>query len=591
MNANLFRCVSHAAMFLSVVAFATGQRSAARAAEAIVPGDPPSEISLRFKPVGDAGGQPLRLEVGLRFGGSPVSANETLVQLPLVSGNLVTAANDVTQLTARDDIGLIPLTTREAGAGSAGLRQWVATRAVHGTVALSYQIPAQGRTGEQGPGTPVELRADGGAISGAASAFLLLPPGEGRYRLSLDWDLSSLAPGSRALSSFGPGDLTAVKDVPLAALRDAYFMAGPIGMQPIPPNPSGFNAAWQGKTPFAAGPLAQWAGTLYEKYSRLLQRPVNEPYSVFIRFNPLNAGGGVGQFRSFVLTYKDEWPANDESWLKFLLAHEMYHTFQPDIAATPGTMDASWFAEGTAVFYGWTLPYRFDLAGPDYVLTQVNMAAMRYYTSAKSDLTNEEVSKGFWADTRVRMLAYDRSAFYFARVDRQIRDASGGKRSLDDLMLLLNQRTDAGKKLTPADWEEVIVSELGPSAATDFRDMLAGKLQLPDSDIFGPCLRRTTALLRRYELGFDPNVLIEPDRVVRGVIAGSEAEKAGLRNGDILVVPVPQDVAASRSDFQITLSLRRADREFRITYLPRGEAVATPQWERVPGIPDSECRP
>jgi hypothetical protein len=96
-------------------------------------------------------------------------------------------------------------------------------------------------------------------------------------------------------------------------------------------------------------------------------------------------------------------------------------------------------------------------------------------------------------------------------------------------------------------------------------------------------------MLRRYELGFDPEVLVEKDRIVRGLVPGSEAEKAGLRNGDRLVRPVPQDVAASSQTYKLTYPVRRGTEEFTISYLPRGEAVATPQWERDPDARAASC--
>lgn len=553
-------------------------------------GDRLPSLDIRIKPLTGPDGQPTEVETTIRLDEPGVEAGAPLVQLPLVSGNMLTAATTLTGLKASDALGDLPLDVEDSGQGAVGQRLWRARRASNGVVTLSYRVPAAGATGARGAGTPVEMRRDDGAISGSASTFLLLPPGSGTYRLRLGWDLSGFPPGAEALSSFGPGDIRLDKGASLDAIRGSYFMAGRIGTYPSPAIPTGFNAAWQGTVSVPARPLMEWSRSLYNHYSSLYRRSADQPYSVFVRYNPINAGGGVGQFRSFVLTYKNDWPANDEQWLQFVLAHEMYHTFQPRMEPEPGSMSTSWFTEGTAVYYAWTLPLRFGLSKGDYLLGQVNISAMRYYTSIKASLPNEAVARNFWADTRIRMLAYDRGAFYFAIVDQQIRRRSGGKRSLDDLMLILKEREDAGHKLQAVDWERAISDELGPSAVTDFRGMLAGKLQLPRSDVFGPCFRRVSVPIRRYELGFDPNVLIEPERIVRGLVPGSEAEKAGLRDGDRLVNAVPQDVAASRETYKLTFPVRRDGREFIISYLPRGEAVATPQWKRVVASRNPACR-
>jgi predicted metalloprotease with PDZ domain len=109
--------------------------------------------------------------------------------------------------------------------------------------------------------------------------------------------------------------------------------------------------------------------------------------------------------------------------------------------------------------------------------------------------------------------------------------------------------------------------------------MLEGALQLPEPGAFGPQFRRTRKLLRRYELGFAPEVLTEPRRVIRGLIPGSSAAQAGLKDGDEILKPVPQDAIQARQEATLTLEVQRAGQTMTITYLPRGEAVEAYQWE------------
>jgi hypothetical protein len=122
-----------------------------------------------------------------------------------------------------------------------------------------------------------------------------------------------------------------------------------------------------------------------------------------------------------------------------------------------------------------------------------------------------------------------------------------------------------------------------------FRAMLAGATPLPSSDAFGSCFRRVSRQLRRYDLGFEPKVLTESPRIVRGLIAGSNAERAGLRDGDEITQPIPQDDIQGRQDGVLRLDVRRDGAVRTISYLPRSEQVAAWQWERVPGVPDSAC--
>jgi hypothetical protein len=78
-------------------------------------------------------------------------------------------------------------------------------------------------------------------------------------------------------------------------------------------------------------------------------------------------------------------------------------------------------------------------------------------------------------------------------------------------------------------------------------------MPIPAPDAFGPCFTRTTAQVRRYELGFSPAVLSEPKRIIRGLIAGSAADQGGLQNGDEIVNPVPQDEIQGNQTEQLKL--------------------------------------
>jgi predicted metalloprotease with PDZ domain len=229
------------------------------------------------------------------------------------------------------------------------------------------------------------------------------------------------------------------------------------------------------------------------------------------------------------------------------------------------------------------------MIGPAAFLDDLNYTAGRYYTDALGNAPNSEIPKRFWEDTRIRTLPYDRGALYFAVVDAAVRKASAGKRSLDDLVLAMRAREQSGRTLSNSDWEELVGQELGSAGIAQFRAMLAGAAPLPPSDAFGPCFRRVSKPLRRYQLGFDPKVLVEPRRIVRGIIAGSAAQKAGLRNGDEILKPVGQDHIQGDQMGVLTLQVRRGGKEMEIRYLPRGETVSAWQWERAGSLPDSAC--
>jgi len=518
------------------------------------------------------------LQVSMRLNGMAAGPDRPLVEMPRVSWNVPTVADELEDLQASDAAGTFTLSARDTGKAPAITRQWFTSRPLSGEVLLHYTIRPTGADAARGAAPPVDLRVEADAIS-AGAAVTLLRPAVQRARFSLDWDLSALPTGSTAAHSPLPGG----SESEVNALEQVYFMAGALRRHPDSQPAQGFFSAWQGDPPFDGRALMQWTGELYGHYEQFFGTSP-APYIVFMRHNPVNAGGGMGMNRSFIVTYGAH-GGTDPQEIKFTLAHEMFHTFQPMLTAPEnqgGELAASWFNEGLAVFYEHTLPLRYGLIDAAAFLKDVNFYAARYYTNALGNVPNAEVPARFWADTRIRTLPYDRGFLYFVTVDEAMRRVSHGRRSLDDLMLAMETlERSSNKPLVERDWTELLRRDLGPSAVRAFERHLAGETPLPGSGAFGPCFRRISKPLRRYQLGFEPAVLTESPRIVRGLVAGSTAEAAGLRNGDEILRPIPQDRIQGTQDEQIHLAIRRGNATLDIAYLPRAETVPTWQWERI----------
>lgn len=530
-----------------------------------------------------------RVEISLDMQGVSVRAGDPLLQLPLVYANVPTVAETLTGLQAVDAKGELTLTYRDSGQMPGTTREWITDRAVVGNLRVRYGVPAAAGVAPRGPAPPLELRAGARAFSGAGRIFLLLPPQRTDYRITVEWDLSALPPGAIGVSGLGQGDARATAPTSLDSLERSYFMAGVVHRYPLVDARTGFSGAWTGQAPFDAAALMSWAAQLYQHYEDFLGNGGPRPYTIFMRENPVNAGGGFSLDHGFIATFGDHWPGNDADFLRFTLAHEMFHTFQPMIGTEADSMQAAWFNEGLAVYYARRLPLRFGMVTSAQFLLDLNAAAATYYTDLFAEASNTEAASHFWTDSRYRMLAYTRGSFYFAIIDEAVRKVSHNRRSLDDLVMAMLERQNSRHALGVDDWEDLVTKELGPSARAQLRSFLEGTLQLPSSSAFGTCFTQTRIRLRRFDLGFDPKVLTEPVRAVRGVETDSEAYRAGVRDGDVIVFPVPQDSLQSSQTAKISLLIRRDTQEFAVTYLPRGEAVDAPQWRRIAGVPESAC--
>lgn len=573
-----------AGLVASGVAWAMGASSLALAAAGT-----PGHFGITLTPAKpDASGVIPAMTVSVSITDIQAQAGDILLQLPSSLHTVVTSAKDITALSAADDTGPLGITVVDKPeANSIAYRTWVTDRPVNGTLRFRYHVPVDASLPPMAR-PQYELRASHATVSGAASSFLPLPDDAKPRRVTVNWDLSALGEGALGASSFGIGNVETKEAFKPEQIFSTYIMAGKPGL--FRSAQGGFFSVWHGQPPFPAASLMQWAADLQQFYGRFFNH-MPETFGVFMRPNPVNPGSGIGLTQSFAFTYNH---TSEPEGMRGLLAHEMLHAWVRSFDSQGyegGGLAASWFGEGLAVHYQRLLPFRAGLMTQAEFLEDLNQTAGRYYTNAKINTPNAETPAGFWRDTRVRVLPYDRGSLYFAKVDADIRAASQNKRSLDDLVRTMLHTRLRGEPMDQSLWLRLLRAELGEKGITEFEAMIAGGTVLPPSDAFGPCFQRTTKPLRRFDLGFDPASLLESPKIVRGLKEGSEAATAGLRNGDEILNTFSQDGLQANQTAYLTLKVKRDGEELSIRYQPRGEIVSAYQWEINPAsAAKAECR-
>ena len=478
-------------------------------------------------------------------------------------------------LAVTDADGTVPMTD---AAGKGGPHRWVPARAIKGQAVVTYRLLAENIPALSG-GPPTALRVDGEAVSAVGGALIMSPAVKGDYRIAIKWDTSAMGAGAEGVSSYGDGDVV-LPAGPVARLDRAVYMAGKLSREPASAS-GAFSAVWaEGQPPFDPRPPMQWTAKLHSAMSGFFKDKTEPPYRVFMRFNPMNAGGGAALTHSFIITYGTG--VTGES-IKSILGHEMTHTWTANEIG-------KWYSEGNAVYYQALIPWRVGLFTTDQYLDDLNETAYRYFTNALRDTPEDQDEPRFWEDTRIRVLPYDRGAMYFAVLNGKVKRASGGKRSIDDLIQVMIQRGRDRQPLTEAVWLDLLRREIGEEGPAVHRSMMAGGLMLPESGDFGPCFRRTVKTMRQFDLGFDNASIVSNPKIIKGLKPGSEAAKAGLRDGDQVTYAVSLDAVQGDLDRKLTLQVTRDGKTFPISYLPRGAEVDAYQWERVPGASDASCK-
>ncbi|HEY0684799.1 MAG TPA: hypothetical protein VGD45_20850 [Steroidobacter sp.] len=543
---------------------------------------PPPALKLELKPHATEGDFDY-VEGRMTLEAPKVAAGETLVKMPVLVVSIPTARYDGDALEARDDAGDLPLTIKDdPPTPTMNERRWLATRATQGDVVITFRAPPREITPTTRNGPLFDLRANGGGMTGAGVTFIPVPDTTFPYRVSLKWDLSAVAPGSRGVWSLGEGDVEAT--VPAATVAFSFYAAGPLNSFPAQPTPE-FGMYWLVQPPVDTDQLARGIQHLYGYMSKFFHDE-GQPYRVFIRKNFNHGNGGTALARSFTFGWSESTAPTLDS-LQSLLAHEMTHNW-PAMSGDHG--DTAWYSEGAAEYYSILLSHRAGVTTLEQFQKEVNDRAAGYYTNPYVRLTNREAAKIFWSDWGAQRVPYGRGFMYLAKVDAQIRAKSGGKRSLDDLAVPMFETKKAGAPPSIDEWVQRLTAEIGPQAKRDYDDMVAGKIVVPPKGSFAPCFKVVKHPERPYVLGFDNASLNGQPKIVKGLVKGSAAAAAGLRDGDeVLEFVDPLDLQRERTK-NMAMTVRRNGEQLRIEYSPRGEPATAYKWERVSGVPETECK-
>jgi hypothetical protein len=495
------------------------------------------------------------LEVALaaRIAGKPVFRLDDVVHGSPGMAKLVSAAE------ASDARGSLPLVRRKGES-----LELVGSRAAAGLVTLRYRARSIAMADR---GARYGLRHDATGIGGLGAFFLVLPESRRRERVAIEWAPATGCQGMQGLASVG--ELTGE----LADLRGAAFFFG----KPRQHADGSLHAAWFGAPALDTAAATEWAGKAFTVLRAFFGDRDRAPYHVFVRVVPDmgERANGMGQPRSMLGAIGPRTPYGPR--LRTNLAHEMLHRWlglRLRIAGAEGR--GYWFTEGFTVYYANALMLRAGLVTPDEFLAEVNGTVTRHVANSRSTASNAEIARDFTTDDAVSVVPYTRGALYAAELDAAIRKASRDRRSLDDLILGLYR---TGPREVPvAKFRAAVARELGKAGVARFDAVIQrGETPDPPSDAYGPCFERVSRAIAAFDLGFDDRRSLGENKI-RGLVAGSAAAKAGLREGDTLV---EVEATPMLSDREVKVTIDRG-KPIVLRYLPAGPTRPGFSWVHAP---------
>lgn len=547
----------------------------------------PADMEITLTPRRPMGEKVETIDVALKVRAPALQPGDTFLSMAIVRVMAPGALARPETLTAEDAAGPLPLTIEEDPADPSEFRQdrrWIAARASQGDVTVRYTIEPRIITAATRPGPLIDTRTELTGFYGAGNTMLALPVSGWPRQVALRWDLADLAPGARAASSLGEGNVTAT--VTAQNLNNTFFMAGPLRSQPE--DGSGpFVTYWMTPAAFDLDGAASWTREAYDYFNGFFGAS-DTPFRIFMRTTERFQGGGGGGFNSFIFgTVEGEDRDPDE--VRSLLAHEALHHFVRGYGDGGGAGGQQWYSEGVTNYYTVLLPYRAGLTSLEHYIDSFNGYAKSYYTNPQSNLSNAEVTRLFFSDSNAQVVPYNRGPLYIALVDAQIRAASGGALRVDNLIF---DFLDAGKSAEDgvALWHDLAGIYLGETGSAQFREMMEGKpLDLP-SDLFGPCFKAEDRMLQNFVTGFRPYKDEDGHTRAGPVTPGTSAEAAGIRRYDLILNPQALEAARTAAPgTPLTLELQREDAApVSLTYTPWTPPRPGKQWVRT-GAPEADC--
>jgi hypothetical protein len=510
---------------------------------------------------------------------------------PIVLNDIPGIADRITGFRVDDSTGAVLLTRTDDSADASGFgynRRWRTARSVSFPVTVHYRaiVPP----GRLRAGPPFDLRTFAGGVSGGGAGFLALPHDARHYQVRIRWDLRDLKRGSVGISSLGDGDVEAI--MALAGLRSSWFMAGPLGRYPAGGNTGGFSAAWLGSPPALdlRADMA-WAAKAYTTLSAFFGDTARRPYRFFLRVLPESTtSGGAPGHRSFMLQVpvRPPWhstPGGDGTGLRSIVAHEMIHGWAGSFQGA-----GPWASEGLATYFTANLQRRLGLQPINAFVAELNRLSRQYHGNPYRNATSDAARAAFWADKNGELLPYVRGALYFFALDAAIRRASGGARSLDDILLDLFARRADGETVSVRTFTDALAKELGPGVAAELDSVVVRgtKTVFVPPDAFGPCFTHSWTQVVVPDFALDrrtPGV-----QTVVSLVPSSAAADAGLRNGDVVTTPVAAELLDSDRVRHMKLDVVRGGASLYLTYMTRPMINESWQWSRVSGVSLAVCR-
>lgn len=280
-------------------------------------------------------------------------------------------------------------------------------------------------------------------------------------------------------------------------------------------------------------------------------------------------------------------PETTQRRLDTLLAHEMFHFWLPALSRVVAAdfEDEVWASKWG---YQWV-----DEGFTEYIARRILEETGLLTRAAMVELANGDI-EDYWqnperripytelrraAEERRFMSTHQRIGYYRGSLialdwDTRIREASGGRQSLSDVIReLVAAGAARGGQLPEADFHR-LMARFGLDSAAVFASVIGrGEAPPVNARAFHPDYVLSTRTLYDFAPGFDV-AASRRENVIRGVVPGGNADSAGLRDGVTLVRLENAFYYDPEKPMRVTVREEGVERT--VEFFPKGEAMEVP---------------
>ena len=456
-------------------------------------------------------------------------------------------------------------------------------------VSLTYEVVSQP------PGTPLTiavyhnpvLRPTYFYVIGQALWVYPDVPETTPLRVTLHW--KNIPDGWALINSFGAGEPRQTVKTTLEQFRAGTFLAGDYRIKRFVVDGRPVYNVTRGQWGF---PDEEFHGLVERiiRGARDFWQSYDFPYnlvSILPTDDPPGGDfvfGGERRTNNFTL-YLPKWTTLSAGH-QILLAHELFHAWNPPRLGRYENDRLYWFGEGFTDYYAPLLLLRAGLISLDEYVARHNSFVKDYYTSPVRSLTVDEMVKNRQTSDEAEKLFYRRGYLLAHHWDVAIRSKTNGKHSLDDVMRsLLKSAKASGLKLSEKRIADALRPYLQERGASDIEKYMGRGELVPADNLLGGCAIVEAAEYRSFDAGFDFEKW-RKTRAISGVVPDSNAHRAGLRDGQKWVSGGMVDGDPARLT---KLTVIEGGTQKVVQFYPAArEAIRLPQYKLKPNLSDEE---